>query len=290
MPKGIRDHQHTSKVSMEAKNLKIGGADPNNPSVEEKVAEEGIFDEDSLLPSEQRKIFVQVAALNAMNGYDTFEFMRHFICPDITERQVEGLVEKYRGEILKSRDVLSMFVDRKFPHFNPFKQAATINQGLKIADRTLYKYTVIADREPKASKQMRNKDPAAADLWEWNAQANFVGQAARGNSIVSQTYIRWREEMIKWGDMVDALIEGAVPQAVDEETKKSLDPRKVARVARSIGVDGFLADRLAQLLVYGEQRMYVDADQEDYFTKDGEEEGNGEGEGVGTKDGASNGE
>jgi hypothetical protein len=275
---------------MEAKNLKIGGADPNNPSVEEKVAEEGIFDEDSLLPSEQRKIFVQVAALNAMNGYDTFEFMRHFICPDITERQVEGLVEKYRGEILKSRDVLSMFVDRKFPHFNPFKQAATINQGLKIADRTLYKYTVIADREPKASKQMRNKDPAAADLWEWNAQANFVGQAARGNSIVSQTYIRWREEMIKWGNMVDALIEGVVPQAVDEETKKSLDPRKVARVARSIGVDGFLADRLAQLLVYGEQRMYVDADQEDYFTKDGEEEGNGEGEGVGTKDGASNGE
>lgn len=275
MPKGIRDHTHTSEVSMEKKNLKIGGADPNNVSAvqEAQEKEEEIWDEEGLLPEEQRRVFVQVAALNAMNGFDTFEFMRHFICPDITQTQVEGLVAKYRGEILRARDVLSMFVDKKFPYFNPFKQADTINKGLQIAQKTLAHYAVMADRSPKASEKMRENDPAGADLWEWNQSAKFVGQAARGNSIVSQTYTRWRGEMLDWGKMVDALIEGKVPESSEVDNKEILDPRKVAAVARGIGVDSFLADRLAQLIVYGEQQMYSDvAANEEYFTKESEKE------------------
>lgn len=274
MPKGIRDHTHMSKVSMEAKNLKVGGPDPNNVSAVQETPEkeEEIWDEEGLLPEEQRRVFVQVAALNAMNGFDTFEFMRHFICPDITQPQVEGLVEKYRGEILKARDVLSMFVDKKFPHFNPFKQADTINKGLQIAQTTLAQYAVIAGRCPKASKELREKNPSAAELWEWNAQAKFVGQAARGNSLVSQTYTRWRDEMLKWGKMVDALIEGKVPESSEGKDDEKLDPRRVAAVARGIGVDSFLADRLAQLIVYGEQEMYSDVEKNaEYFEKEDEE-------------------
>jgi len=266
MPKGIRDHTHTSKVSMEAKNLKIGGPDPNNPSSVKEPEEKEIFDEEALLPEEQRKIFVQVAALNAMNGHDTFEFMRHFICPDITLKQVDGLIAKYRGDVLKARDVLSMFVDRKFPHFNPFKQAETINKGMQIASSTLARLVVMAGRQPKASAELREEDPARADLWEWDAEAKFIGQAVRGNSTVSQTYVRWREEMIDWGSMVDALIDGKVPEVSDEKKKHSLDPRKISSVARSVGVDSFLADRLAQLIVYGEQKMDQDStDANKYF-------------------------
>ena len=275
MPKGRRDHTHKSKVSTEAKNLKIGGADPNNVSAVQEAPEkeEEVWDEEGLLPEEQRRVFVQVAALNAMNGYDTFEFMRHFICPDITQGQVECLVTKYRGEILRARDVLSMFVDKKFPYFNPFKQAHTINSGLKIAQTTLAQYAAIAERAPKASQELRDKNPAAADLWEWNAQAKFVGQAARGNSLVSQTYARWREEMLKWGSMVDELIKGKIPKDPEGEKKRGLDPRKVSTVAQQIGVEPFLADRLAQLIVYGEQQMYSDVGANaDYFRKDGEAE------------------
>lgn len=263
MPKGIRDHSHTSPVSMEAKNLKIGGADPNNPALiirrkeDELPPEKPVWDEDELLPEEQRQIFIQVAALNAMNAHDTFEFMRHFIFPGITMDQVDGLIEKYRGDVIKARDVISLFVDRKFPHFNPFKQADAINKGLSVCYKSLAHYAIIVDRAPKAGKRRWKDDPDAAQKWEWDIQARFVGQAARGNSLVSQTYSRWHVMMIEWGRMVNALVDGKLPNAGPSEAGK-LDARKISAVAKGIGVDSFLADRLAQLLCYGEQKLEAD--------------------------------
>jgi len=283
MPKGFRDHSHTSKVSMEAKYLKIGGPDPNNPEAGEPagLAEavpsgtnrpQGESDEDRLLPEEQKHIFVQIAALNAMNVDDTFEFMRHFVFPEITMAQVGGLIDKYRPDVLKARDAVSLFVDRKFPYFNPLKQADIINTGLKICCTALARYADMAEREAEADEKSFADNPHGARLWEIDRNDRYVSRAARGNSIVSNTYLRWHGLMIDWGRMVDAIVQGDMPESSGTERQK-LDARKISGVARGLGVEPFLADRLAQLLCYGEQKLTSDDNTVDKYFDDPKEDG-----------------
>jgi hypothetical protein len=266
MPKGVRDHQHTSEGSIENLYLKVGEADPNNEQPSAPTA---------LLPEEQRKIFVQVAALNSMNSTDTFEFMRKFVRPDICHKDVANMIDAYRAEILNARTAVSLYVDQKFPSFNPFRQAEVINDGLSLCQNLLVQYGQWVTRAPKPSPQYEAEHEAyEVEQQKQEMAAKWVDRASRGLSSVTKSYESWSAQKVEWGKMVDAIIADFAAQRNPAQASK-LDPRKISAVAKHIGVDDFIADRLAQLLVYGEQKLGRSDEEVDGTSKYFEDESDG---------------
>lgn len=258
MPKGVRNHQHDSDNSMEKLYLKVGEADPNNAVPEAPAA---------LLPEAERKIFVQVAALNSMNAMDTFEFMRQFIRPDITHASVANMIDQYRADIIGARNAVALYVDQKFPSFNPFKQAETINAGLKMCEKLLAQYYVWIDRKPEvADSWAAEREDVEVENARQEMAAKWVDRAQRGLSSVTKSYESWSLQKESWGKMVDEIIADFAAQNNPAQAPK-LDARKISSVAKHVGVDGFIADRLAQLLVYGEQNLKRDDEDEDGTSK-----------------------
>lgn len=265
MPKGIRDHQHKSEGSTEKLYLKVGESDPN-------TARPGEVPE-GLLPETERKIFVQVAALNGMQSTDTFEFMRQFLRPSICHSEVATMIDNYRADIIAARNAVALYVDQKFPAFNPFKQAEAINRGLSLCTTLMNKYATYIDRSPKVSNEYKDShDIQEVQKWEQEAAAKWVDRANRGISSLTKTYEIWDMRKVEWGKMVEAITADFAAQVNPAQATK-LDPRKIAAVAKHVGVDDFIADRLAQLLVYGEQNLTSGNEEEDqtakYFTKAG---------------------
>ncbi len=266
MPKGVRDHQHESPGSIEKLYLKVGEADPNTSRPDEV--------HNGLLPEAERKIFVQVAALSSMNATDTFEFMRQFVRPNICHSEVANMIDNYREDIIGARNAVALYVDQKFPSFNPFKQAETINRGLSMCTKLMGQYSVWIDREPQPSQEYQdNHSEFEVAQSKQEMAAKWVDRAQRGLSSVTKSYESWGGQKVVWGKMVDEICAEFAAQRNPAQAAK-LDPRKIASVARQIGVDDFIADRLAQLLVYGEQNLGMPDEEEDETSKyfeDGEE-------------------
>ena len=169
---------------MENLYLKVGDDDPNN------IRPDGEVD---FLPSDsERRILVQVAALNSMNTGETFDFMREFIRPSIRHADVAGMIDQYRAEIIGARNAVALYVHQKFPAFNPFKQAETINRGLSLCTKLMTKYGLYADREPKASPNWAaTKEDWEVHQYEQDAAAKWVDRAMRGLSQITKTYESW---------------------------------------------------------------------------------------------------
>lgn len=258
MPKGRRDHSHQG-FTMEKAYLKIGGPDPNNRENRTSDTQEDSMlavRDDGLLPEQLRDIFVQVASIFSMDVNDTHRFMKGFIMPEIKKAEVKDLLDKYRSDIVDAKNAIGFYVDQKFPAFNPFREAEVINKGLVTCEKAIDRYKKYMDKKVEAPQYIKDRGEEAELEWIEREESRWLEIGRKGFSSITKTYESWNSQKKEWGKMINEIISDFSAQQTESVKKsKKLDPRKISNAARRLGVDEFIADRLSQLLVYGEQDL-----------------------------------
>jgi hypothetical protein len=247
------------------KGMKVG----DNPEefaklVKSKSNKLAVKDDETVFGSAKAQIIAQVAAVFAMDVDATWEFINSYVFTGkeegkTTREEVEETIRANIDFIIKSQDAISIHLNRKFKFISPLEQARIINEGIRLVNNSM----VLLNKGIESA----GNDGTGSEDMDFKSIEGMI----RSLNTSSRTYSQFLERLDKWRLDVQGIVLSAtkeirrpVPMSGGskngsgnvengENETSFLTAKSISLAAKKCGVDPVTADRIASLVIYGEQ-------------------------------------